>query len=83
MSDVSAGSARTHGSKETGDDSAVARSYRGGDSDRTAFNTVVREIPNRSVHVVELRTALMDEIRRIAAARRGVHALEPGGGASR
>ncbi|GLJ79691.1 hypothetical protein [Microbacterium imperiale] len=36
-----------------------------------------------ALHVVELRAALMDDIRRIAAARRGVRALEPGGGASR
>ena len=48
MSGVSASNARTLGSKETNDDPAGARSYRGGDSDRTAFNTVVREIPNRS-----------------------------------
>jgi hypothetical protein len=40
--------------------------------------------PDRyAIHVVELRAALTDEIRRIAAVRRGVHVLEPGGGASR
>lgn len=44
----SASNARTRCSNATNDDSVGARSYRGGDSDRTAFNTVVREIPNRS-----------------------------------
>lgn len=36
-----------------------------------------------AIQVVELRAALTDEIRRIAAVRRGVQVLEPGGGASR
>ena len=48
MSGVSFNSTRTRGSNATNDDSVGVRSYRGGDSDRTAFNTVVLEIPNRS-----------------------------------
>ncbi|MDX2378007.1 hypothetical protein M4I32_14515 [Microbacterium sp. LRZ72] len=32
----------------TNEDGVGVRSYRGGESDRTAFNTVVLEIPNRS-----------------------------------
>lgn len=36
-----------------------------------------------AIYVVDLRTILMEEIGAIAATRRGVEALEPGGGASR
>lgn len=48
MSGVSASNARTRGSNATNDESVGVRSYCGGESDRTAFNTVVLEIPNRS-----------------------------------
>src|SRR3546814_4312181 len=46
MSGVSSSSTRTRGSNATNEDSVGVRSYCGGESDRTALNTVVLEIPN-------------------------------------
>lgn len=46
MSGVSCNSARTRGSNATKEDSVGVRSYCGGESVRTAFSTVVREIPS-------------------------------------
>ncbi len=46
MSGVSSNNARTRGSNATNEESVGVRSYCGGESDLTAFNTVVLEIPN-------------------------------------
>lgn len=46
------------------------------------LDAVEWEPDHYAIQVVELRAALTDEIRRVAAVRRGVHVLEPGGGAS-